>query len=102
MSAISYTLQGTDNLKYYRCTAHHTAGIVINIPDDIDVSIPINSEVTFRQCDGHLIFQADTGVVLNVPDNRDRSTDHVGAVVTVKKVAANDWDIFGSLTLLTV
>jgi hypothetical protein len=101
LTTISYTLQGTDNLKYYRCTAFHTAGIVIIIPDDVDVTIPIDSEVTFRQCADHLIFQADTGVALNVPAGHHATTDHIGAVVTLKKVAVDQWDIFGALALGT-
>jgi hypothetical protein len=101
LTAISYTLQGTDNLKYYRCTTHHTAGIVIIIPDDADVAIPIDSEITFRQGADHLIFQADTGATLNVPVGHHASTDHIGAVVTVKKVGAGTWDIFGALTVGT-
>jgi hypothetical protein len=97
LAASTYTLQGTDNLKYYRCSASCT----VTIPASADVFLPLDSEVTFRQGGSSLSFATAAGVTLNAPDNSEPSTSNVGAVVTIKKVGTDSWDIFGGLTLFT-
>jgi hypothetical protein len=93
LSATTYTLQATDDLKYYRCTGTSTAGAtVITIPADADVSIPIDSEISFRQCADPLIFEAVTGVTLS-PSNA--AMDSTNAVCTLKKVDTDEWDFIG-------
>jgi hypothetical protein len=97
LAGSSYTLQGTDNLKYYRTTA--TGGsVTVTIPLNASVAIPINSEVSFRQsASSVLTFAAAGGVTLNVPTGFSAATNYLGAVVTLKKVAIDSWDIFGAL-----
>jgi hypothetical protein len=102
ITASTYTLQGTDDLKYYRCTHTSTAGaVVIIIPTSGSVSIPVNSEISFCQRGDPLMFEATTGVTLHVPAGHHALTDHTGAVVTLKKVGADEWDLFGALVLGT-
>jgi hypothetical protein len=102
ISASIYTLQGTDDLKYYRCTAISTVGIiVITIPSSTSVTIPVNSEITFRQCSDSLLFETESDVTLNIPDGFEASTGHVGATVTLKKIDVDEWDIFGALTAIS-
>jgi hypothetical protein len=98
----SYTLQGTDDLKYYRCTHTSTAGhVVIIIPTSGSVSIPVNAEISFCQRGDPLMIEATTGVTLHVPAGHHAATDHTGAVVTLKKVGIDEWDLFGALVLGT-
>jgi hypothetical protein len=96
LTVSTYTLQGGDDLKYFRCEG--TSGLVVIIPTHASVSFLTDTEISFRQCGGHLAFEATTGVLLNVPVGREASTNHVGAVVTLKNVGVDDWDLFGSLT----
>jgi hypothetical protein len=97
LTTSTYTLQGTDNLKYYRCSL----GCAITIPTDASVFVPQDSEVSFRQdASAALSFAAASGVTLNLPTGFANTSNYQGAVVTVKKVAVNTWDIFGALTPL--
>ena len=97
LSGPAYTLQGTDNLKFYRTNA--TGGsVTITIPLNATIAIPLNSEISFRQsASSVLTFAAAAGVTLNVPAGFSAATNYVGAVVTLKKVATDSWDIFGAL-----
>jgi hypothetical protein len=97
LSGSAYTLQGTDNLKFYRTTA--TVGsVTVTIPLNATVAIPLNSEVSFRQSGSSVLnFTAAAGVTLNVPTGFSAGTSYVGAVITLKKVATDSWDIFGAL-----
>lgn len=95
----TYTLQVLDGLKYFRCT--DTTGCEITIPPFDSVALRINTEIHFRQCADNLTFITDTNVTLNVPEGKEASTDHVGAVVTLKKVDTDEWDIFGALHATT-
>jgi hypothetical protein len=99
LNASTYTLQGTDDLKFYRTTA--VGGCTITIPDSGSVAIPVDSEISFRQCAGQIVFDWSTPVAVNVPDGFDARTNYVGSVVTLKKVATDEWDIFGALVQLT-
>jgi hypothetical protein len=93
LSDTTYTLQGTDDLKYYRCTGTSTAGVtVITIPSNDEVSIPIDSEITFRQCADPLTLEAVTGVTLNPPA---AGVTNIGDVFTIKKVDTDEWDFIG-------
>jgi hypothetical protein len=98
ISASTYTLQGTDNLKFYRCTA--SGGITVTIPAAATVAIPPDSEISFRQGGALMTFNTASGVVLNVPVGFDARTNYVGAVVTIKLVGSDSWDIFGALVSL--
>ena len=98
ISTSTYTLQGTDNLKFYRCTA--TGGITVTIPTAASVAIPLDSEISFRQGDTQMVFTPASGVTINTPTGFDSRTSYNGAVVTIKLVAVNSWDIFGALVKL--
>jgi hypothetical protein len=99
LSASTYTLQGTDDLKFYRATA--VGGCTVTIPDSGSVAIPLDSEISFRQCAGQMVFDWSTPVAVNVPDGFDARTNYIGAVITLKKIGTDEWDIFGALVLLT-
>jgi hypothetical protein len=97
LSGSAYTLQATDNLKYYRTTA--TGGsVVVTVPLNATVAIPLDSEISFRQsASSVLTFEAAAGVTLNPPPGFSAATNYIGAVVTLKKIATDSWDIFGAL-----
>jgi hypothetical protein len=97
MSATAYTLQGMDNLKYYRCTSLVTSATIITIPASADVSISLDSEISFRQNGDPIVFQTGSGVILNHPQDTAPITAGIGAVVTLKKIGADEWDLFGRL-----
>jgi hypothetical protein len=95
LTGATYTLQVTDNLTYYRVVSTCT----ITVPASADVPVPLNSEISFCQRGGGLAFVAASGVTMNVPEDRIANTDHTGAVVTLKKVGLDEWDLFGALVL---
>jgi hypothetical protein len=99
LTASTYTLQGTDNLMFFRCT--NAGGCVITVPPSSDVAILLDSEITFRQsAAGGLTFVPGTGVTMPAPSGFALTTNYNGGVVTLKKVGTDTWDIFGALTAL--
>jgi hypothetical protein len=86
--------------RYMRCT--NPAGCVVTIPANAAVSYPTGTELHFRQVGAEgLIFTGAVGVTVNTPDGFDNATAAVGSTVTIKKVAANEWDLFGLLAVET-
>ncbi len=77
----------------------NTAGCAITLADDGTVDFPINTELHFRDASiaGSLTFEAPTSVIINGVDGHVNESAGPGSVVTMKKVAANEWDIFGRL-----
>ena len=73
----------------------------VEIPLDSEVAFPIDTEIWFRQGGGVVSFTHDTSLTLNVPDNHDPMTAGAGSVVGIKKVGADEWDIFGRLQPVT-
>ncbi len=87
-----------DAQSYNRCT--NITGCTVTIPDDDTVNFPIDTEMAFRQCSiaGTVtIVGESTAVLVDSPDDCDPSTAVRGAVVQIKKVGANEWDLFGRL-----
>jgi len=90
------TLDLTDANGYIRCT--NAAGCVVTIPSDAEVAFASDVEISFRQCDaGQVSFDVPTAVTLNGVAGYLNETAFEGAVVTLKKVAADEWDVFGLL-----
>ncbi len=89
-----------DAQSYNRCT--NVSGCVVTVPDDGTVDFPIDTELAFRQCDvsGAVSFVGEsTAVDINYPDDSNPNTAVRGAVVQLKKVGANEWDLYGRLEL---
>lgn len=81
---------------YHRCT--NAAGCAVTIPTNAVAPFPIGSEFHFRQsAAGAVSIAGDTGVTVNMPAGVDPETAALGAVLTAKKVATNEWDVFGLL-----
>jgi hypothetical protein len=79
---------------YHRCT--HASGCDVDVPVNTDVVIPIGAEFHFRQCGaGDVTIVASTGVTINAKSGSTLSTAELGSVITIKKIATNEWDLFG-------
>ncbi len=85
--------------SYNRCT--NASGCVVTIPDDDTQDFPIDSELHFRQCDDDAVsfVGESTGVTINYADDENPQTAIRGAVCTIKKIGANEWDLFGRLEI---
>lgn len=93
--------------KYVRCT--NAGGCDVTILGDDVIDFDVGTEIHFRQCGaGAVVFIAtessdsDASVLLNLPNGFDAATDVEGAVVTIKKVGAGEWDMFGLLAATSV
>lgn len=96
VAGTTYTLAAADRNSYLR--ASNASGCAITIPANADVAIEIGSEFHFRATTtGHLTFTAASGVTLNIPSTFAAETDKQHATVTLKKVATDEWDLFGLL-----
>jgi hypothetical protein len=72
--------------------------MTVTVPTNASVAILVDAEVSFRQSSGAVInFAAAAGVTLNIPAGFDPATNYQGAVVTLKKIDTDVWDIFGAL-----
>ena len=85
-----------DEGNYFRCT--NASGTTVEIPTDEDQPFEQGTEFHFRQAaDGAVLLQAAGTVAINGIDGFLMQSATRGAVVTVKKVAAEEWDLFGYL-----
>jgi hypothetical protein len=95
VSAASHSPTIDDANGYIRCT--NVGGCVVTIPADTETDdIPVDTEISYRQCAAAAVqFEAPTDVILNGLSGFDLATPLEGAVVTIKKVGANEWDLLG-------
>jgi hypothetical protein len=85
---------------YHRCT--NTAGCAVTLLAEATQPFPIGTEFHFRQsAAGPVSVEGAFGVTINVPAGANPETASLGAVLTVKKVASDEWDIFGLLAEAT-
>ncbi|MES2845647.1 MAG: hypothetical protein V4747_11510 [Pseudomonadota bacterium] len=83
---------------YVRAT--NAAGCAVTVPTNASVAFPIGSEIRFCQRGAAPVtIVGDTGVTVNKPSGYDAETSAVGRVVTLKKIATNEWDLFGDLAV---
>jgi len=94
ISGATYTLAAADANKYKRVTAACT----VTVPPASSVNFPFGTEIHLRQAGaGAITLAAGTGVTLNGVDGFDLATEKHGATITLKKVDADTWDVFGLL-----
>lgn len=85
---------------YHRCT--NAAGCAITIPLNATNALPIGTEFHFRQCGaGPVTIAGEGAVTLNLPAGVNPQTAALGAVMTAKKVATDEWDVFGLMAEAT-
>lgn len=93
----TYTLTLDNIASYVRCV--HASGCTISIPNDSTLNFPLSTEISFRQCTASSVtLTPASGVTLNTIGGLLTKSDRTGAVITAKKVAANNWDVFGLLS----
>lgn len=94
---LTHTISALDLGAIWDCT--NSAGCAITIPSDSTYDAPLDSEVSFRQGTtlGILTFVPAGGVSLDTGIFQAMTTFQ-GAVVTLKKVAANTWIGWGYLS----
>jgi hypothetical protein len=96
VSTLSHDLTADDVNKYHRCT--NAAGCSVVVPDDAVLDVPVGSEYHFRSATvGVVSFGVASGATINGVTGYLNATSVQGATVTLKKVAADSWDIFGLL-----
>jgi hypothetical protein len=63
---------------------------------------PVGGEICFRQATalGQVYFLEDTGVTLNGVAGFSLASAGEGAVVTLKYLGADQWDVWGDLALV--
>lgn len=83
------TLALNDEYTYQRVTAAAT----ITIPTSASVALPVGAVIDFFQAgSGAITFSPASGVTVNSYEDT-LVTDGKGAAATLKKVAANEWDL---------
>lgn len=99
-SGATFTPGLADAGSYNRCSV----GCTVTVPADDSVDFPLNTELHFRQgSTDPVIFEAEsTDVDVDPGDDFNLWTASKGSVATLKKVGANQWDLFGRLSLVTV
>lgn len=81
---------------YYRIA--WSSDVTVTVPPDADAAIPIGSTVTFIQADlGGVVIAAGTGVTINSADGFTKTRTQYSAM-TITKVGANEWDLYGDLS----
>ena len=96
ITATAHTLSGADMAHFLRCT--NAAGCAVEVPADDAGPIAVSSEVAIRQSAFAAVTIAPAvGVTLLPVDDREFATGFRGAVVRLKKVAANSWAVWGDL-----
>ncbi len=89
-----------DAQSYNRCT--HASGCTVTIPEDGTVDFPIDTEMAFcqRAVAGVVtIVGESTAVGINYATDSNPNTGVQGAVIQIKKIGANEWDLYGRLEL---
>lgn len=90
--ADDYTVLAADNNKYIRLTAAGTKDIIVQ--DEATEALPANGEWHFRNVGAGDATFDDTDVTINVPAGGTLVVPQ-GGTVTLKRVAADEFDLFG-------
>lgn len=95
--ALIITLDDPDYAgAYLRADCALEATVIV--PDDLLMNFDNGQEIHFRQAGaGALVFEPGAGVTIHGVEFQALKTRGKGAAVTLKKVAANEWDLFGAL-----
>lgn len=92
----AHVLSGADMAHFLRCT--NAAGCEVTVPADAAGPVAVSSEVAIRQSAfAPVTVSPASGVSLLPVAGRVFATGFRGAVVRLKKVAANTWAVWGDL-----
>jgi hypothetical protein len=99
VSTATFTPDLTYANTYIRCT--NTTGCTFTVPNDATVAWVSDTEMHVRDCSSSgsngVVFVAGSGVTINGVEGRLLETGVIGAVVGMKHVGANEWDLWGLL-----
>jgi len=90
-TATSRTLALADAWNYVRPGT--TSAITLTVPTNATLAFDVGTEITVRAL-GNITLAAASGVTLNAPSGGTLSMT-ARMTVTLKKVAANEWDVIG-------
>ncbi len=93
-SAASLTLLQAHANRYIRFT--NNSAITVTVPADGVTDFTIGTEIHLRQSGGGAVTVSGAPQINGV-SGFDKITAGTGAVITLKKIAADDWDLFGFL-----
>lgn len=103
-TGITFTPSLSDANSYIRFT--NASGCTVTIQDDSDLNFPLFTELHFRQVNsGSVIIEnSGTGGSANIvgEDGFANATAGMGAVCTLKKVATDEWELFGRLQTVSI
>lgn len=93
----SRALTLTDDGKFISAN-HASTAITLTVPPNSEAAFPIDTEIHVRQRGAAAVtIAAGGGVALNQPAARTKKLSERYAVVTLKKVASDEWALFGDL-----
>lgn len=98
IATTTHTLQASNANTYMRCT--HADGCEITVPAAATLNATVDDEWNFRQVSGNLTIIAAGGVTINGAVGYDTATEIVGATITLKMVAENEFDVWGLLKVV--
>jgi hypothetical protein len=95
VSGTSRTLSLPDAGNYLRFTSD--SAVTVTIPTHSSVNFPLGAAILCRQAGaGQVTFSGATGVTVNAPFDGTPTTPGQGAVVWLRKVASNEWDVLNN------
>lgn len=81
--------------------ADNPTDILLTVPDDAALNLPVGTDIAIEQHNDGLVELAPaSGVTINVAAGFGLKTGGKYAVVSLKKVTANTWTLFGNLEVL--
>lgn len=92
-----YTLVLSDADGWIRLTSFDSPPSVITVMVPSSVDFAIGTTVAFEDTTGGGVDVVGDGVTINVPDGALPSTGGQYAVIQIKKVAADEWTVYGNL-----
>lgn len=97
VSTTTYTLVSADaDNKYKRLS--NAAGCAVTVPPNASVAIAVDTTITFRSVNAGSSLVAGSGVTLTSMGASGLSFSETGAVVQIKKVATDTWDVIGGVS----
>ena len=99
VAAAAYTPVLADAGKYLRFTS--TGSSVLTVPANASEAFPIGTDIAVEQSNtGAVSLVADAGVTINVASGFGLKTGGQFGVISLKKVATDEWTLFGNLEVL--
>lgn len=92
----TYTLALADLNAYLRLS--DASAVAVTVPTNAAAAFPVGATVAFEQtAAGAITIAGDIGVTINCAASHTPVTNGQWAVAQLKKVAANEWTLFGNL-----